>query len=82
MFVNLEGVADKQDMRLVLGLLLVRRRVLRLEQPETDPAGCETMVLFNPRDELTYRVPSVMPSTERVQEIQDELSRLLYAGAT
>jgi len=82
MFINLEGVAEKQEMRMVLGLLLVRRRVLRLEKQETDSAGRETLVLFCPRDEVTYRIASVMPDAERAQEIQDELSRLLYAGAT
>ena len=59
----------------------MRRRVLRLEKQETDTAGQETLVLFNPRDEATYRVAGVMPSVKRAQEIQDELSRLLYAGA-
>jgi hypothetical protein len=81
MFTGLEGVEDKADMRLVMALLLVRRRVLRLEKQETDTAGQETLVLVNPRDEVTYRVVGVMPSLERAQEIQDELSRLLYAGA-
>jgi hypothetical protein len=81
-FVGLEGVAEKADMRLVLALLLVRRRVLRLEKQETDAAGRETLTLFCPRDEATYSVISVMPNEARAQEIQDELSRLLYAGAT
>ena len=38
-------------------------------------------MLYSPREELTYRVTGVMPSESRIQEIQDELSRLLYAGA-
>ncbi|MBI2824777.1 MAG: hypothetical protein HYX69_08830 [Planctomycetia bacterium] len=82
LFVNLEGIADKEDMRTVMALLLVRRRVLRLEDTETDDAGGEVMVLYAPREDATYRVKSVMPSDKRVQEIQDELSRLLFAGAT
>jgi hypothetical protein len=81
MFAGLEGVEEKADMRLVMALLLVRRRVLKLEKQETDQAGHETLVLFNPRDEATYRVAGVMPEGARAQEIQDELSRLLYAGA-
>jgi len=82
LFTGLEGVAEKADMRLVLTLLLVRRRVLRLEERETDPSGGEVLVLYCPRDEATYRVADVMPSEARVQEIQDELSRLLFAGTT
>ncbi|HEY2839462.1 MAG TPA: hypothetical protein VGJ26_09945 [Pirellulales bacterium] len=76
-FVALEGVADKQDMRLVLALLLVRRRVLKLEQRETDEQGRELLVLFNAKDETTHRVTGVMPSPERANEIQNEISQLL-----
>jgi hypothetical protein len=81
MFTGLAGIEEKADMRLVMALLLVRRRVLRLEKQETDDQGRETLVLFSPRDETTYHVAAVMPEASRAQEIQDELSRLLYAGA-
>jgi hypothetical protein len=81
-FVALEGVADKQDMRLVLALLLVRRRVLKLEERETDDQGRELLVLFNPRDDATHRVTGVMPSLERADEIQNELAQLLVVNPT
>lgn len=79
LFQGLEAAADKQDMRYVLALLLIRRRVLRLEDTETDDQRQETMVLYCPREETTYRIASVMPSDERTKEIQDELARLLQA---
>jgi len=81
-FLALEAVADKQDMRLVLALLLVRRRVLKLEQRETDADGAEFLVLYNSREDATYRVTGVMPSPERADEIQNELSRLLVVDPT
>ena len=59
----------------------MRRRVLRVENRETDGEGREVLSLYSPRDEATYRVADVMPSEARVKEIQDELSRLLYAGS-
>lgn len=65
------------DMRYVLGLLLVRRRVLRQEESETDEDGNEVLVLYSPRRETTYRLPAVIPHGERINEIQDELARLL-----
>ena len=80
LFVGLEGVADKEDMRLVMALLLVRRRVLRLEAQESDASGRDVLVLSCPRDDATFRVAGVMPGEVRIKEIQDELSRLLYAG--
>ncbi|MEX2140032.1 MAG: hypothetical protein WD894_12275 [Pirellulales bacterium] len=69
------------DMRYVLALLLIRRRVLRLEDTEHNESE-ETMVLYCPRREAEYRVPATPPSDERVSEIQQELARLLFANAT
>jgi uncharacterized protein YbaR (Trm112 family) len=81
LFQGLEAAADKQDMRYVLALLLIRRRILRLEDTETDERKQETLVLYCPRDETTYRIRSELPSDERTKEIQEELARLLQAGA-
>jgi uncharacterized protein YbaR (Trm112 family) len=76
---TLEPRPDKQDMRYVLSLLLVRRRVLRLEDTEHNEAGQEVSVLYCPRRESTYRVAVVMPDEARTAEIQEELARLLFA---
>jgi hypothetical protein len=70
---------DKLDMRYVLALLLVRRRVARLEETEIDEQGREVMVLYCPRREATYRILSMTPSDERAREIQNELADLLFA---
>ena len=42
-------------------------------------AGGEVSVLYCPRRETTYRVPTVVPSDERVAAIQQELAELLFA---
>jgi hypothetical protein len=76
-----EADPTRHDSRYVLSLLLVRRRVLRLEDTETDESGNEISELYCPKRDCTYRVSAVMPSDERVAEIQDELSKLLFAGA-
>jgi len=78
---NLESLPEKQDMRYVLALLLIRRRVVRLEETEHDERGREISVLYCPRREATYRVVTDIPSEERTAEIQDELARLLFADA-
>jgi hypothetical protein len=78
---TLESQPDKQDMRYVLSLLLVRRRVVRLEETDTDDAGQEISVLYCPRREATYRVVTATPGAERTAEIQEELARLLFADA-
>jgi hypothetical protein len=81
LFDQIEGQPDKQDMRYVLALLLVRRRVMRLEQSDRDDDDREVLVLYCPRREVTYRVGAVTPDDERIQEIQDELAGLLFADA-
>jgi hypothetical protein len=61
--------------------LLVRRRVMRLEEEEHDDQGREVLVLYCPRRETTYRVPVVAPDESRINQIQDELARLLFSHA-
>jgi len=67
----------KQDMRYVLTLLLIRRRVFRLEEEKTDSAGRELVSVYCPRREATYDVLAVMPEPQRIDEIQQELAALL-----
>jgi hypothetical protein len=72
----------KTESRYVLSLLLIRRRVLRLEDTETDEAGREISVLYSARREKTYRVITAVPNSTRAAEIQAELAQLLFAGKT
>ena len=66
-------------MRYVLSLLLVRRRVLRLEDVEHDELvrkyRCCTVLVG--RRASVY--PTIVPSNERTEAIQQELSKLLVA---
>ena len=79
---ELEGQPDLADMRYVLALLLLRRRVLRLEESEEDAQGGELLVVYCPKKETTSKVTVATPTEERTQQIQAELSRLLFADAT
>ena len=65
------------DARFVLALLLVRRRVLRLEAHEQDQTGQRVLVLHCARNECEYRVNEVTPSAERAAEIERQLAELL-----
>lgn len=81
-FEELEQKPELEDMRYVLGLLLVRRRVMRLEETEREPGQGEVLVLYCPRREATYHVPVVTPSEARIAAIQEELAAMLFANAT
>jgi hypothetical protein len=80
-FEQLENQPGRQDMRYVLALLLIRRRVMRLEEQTQDEQGREMLVLYCPRREATYHVPAVTPDESRTNEIQEELAKLLFARA-
>ena len=81
-FVQLGDNPAAEDTRYVLGLLLVRKRILRNEGTEKDADGREILVLYSPRQEAEFRVPVVLPSAERVDAIQNELAQLLQTGST
>jgi hypothetical protein len=78
-FEQLEGDASRGDLRYVLALLMVRRRIMRLDETARDEAGQEVLVLTCARNETEYRTPVVLPSDERAAEIQRELETLLYS---
>jgi hypothetical protein len=91
LFDQLAERSDQEDLRYVLALLLVRRRVLRVDvgsgqtheeqgDVQMDHAA-ETMTLYCPKREAMYQVPVAMPSSERIDEIQQQLSQLLIADA-
>lgn len=78
LFAELESDPLRRDMLYVLALLMIRRRIFRLEDTLADEQGRETLVLYCGRDESTRHVAVVMPDTRRAEEIQQELSRLLF----
>ncbi len=89
LFDQLSEQPGHEDMRYVLALLLVRRRVLREEcaaelstTGSTQQQGVETMSVFCPLREATYEVAAVTPSAERIEEIQSQLSELLVSGGS
>ena len=79
LFDQWEDKPQKQEVRYVLTLLLVRRRMMRLEETQCDPSGREHLVVYCPRREATYTIEASTPSEDRIQEIQNELAQLLLA---
>ena len=81
-FDELADSGRRADMLYVLSLLLQRRRVLRLDQQETNPQGQEVSVLFCGRNERTYEVATVRLDFKQMSAVQHELERLLWGEAT
>ncbi len=80
-FQELLARPEQADKCFVIALLLVRRRILRLEDTEKTEDGAEQLVLYSPREEKTYQVPVVTPEAGRIEVIQSELEQLLFAGS-
>ena len=79
-FQQLEEQPEKADVRYVLTLLMVRRRILRLEDSEIDEENVEWMLTYCPRKDAEFRVRVVDPDPARIAEIQAELSQLLFGS--
>ena len=79
-FTELDEQPGDWDTRYVLTLLMIRRRLLRLEGSETDSLGRDNLVVFCPKTDLQYRVVVQQPSAERVAAIEQKLGNLLFGG--
>lgn len=77
-FERLETEPQQWDVRYVLTLLLVRRRLLRVERTVTDARDQEQLVVYCSRSEREHRVAVVMPDDARAREIQSQLTALLF----
>jgi hypothetical protein len=81
LFDELTGQADRADLRYVLTLLLIRRRVFRLEDTERGASGLQTLLVYCPRRQADYKVTVSMPDGLRAQQIQQSLAQLLFRAA-
>jgi len=79
---ELEGDAERADFRYVLALLMMRRRILRLERTERMPDGSERATFYCPKRDVAYTVPVVPPDEARLQGLQEEIHRLFSGGAS
>ena len=84
LFDQLAEQPEREDVRYVLLLLLVRRRVMRLEESVAAAVAdspATTLVAYCPRRDESYKVSVVKPDDDRIDAIQQELAHLLYADA-
>jgi len=75
------ALADKPSdlqFRYLLGLLLIRRRVLRREEASCNDEGQEILILFAPRRDQRYELVVNEPDPRQAEEIQQRMIDLLY----
>ena len=72
---------EQPDMAFVLALLMIRKRIMRLEGKEQDEQGNELIVVSCSKNEQEYKVPVTSPDADEVQAIQNQLVSMLYKDA-
>ena len=79
LFEQLAEQPDKQDLRYVLALLLIRRRVFRLESEEkaTDGQPLDKMTIYHSKTDTTYEIFVAVAEQERMEQLQNELAHLI-----
>lgn len=81
-FEETEGKPDEQDVRYLLTLLLIRRRLFKLMDTVQEEGG-QLLVVECSRNESEYSVPVVELTADRAVEIQVLLSQLMVdAGSS
>jgi hypothetical protein len=80
LFCELADKPEEAEFRYVLGLLLLRRRLAKLDETRRDADG-EVLILDCPRREGQYELRVAMPDGERVEALQQRLVELLYGAA-
>lgn len=79
LFAELADAPTEMEFRYVLGLLLLRRKLVKLEGNHRDVLG-ELMTLECPRRDERFELRVAAPSTERAAELEQRLIELLYGG--
>jgi hypothetical protein len=79
LFTELADRPDEAEFRYVLGLLLLRRRLVKLDETRHDAAG-EVLVLECPRRNEQYELRVATPEPGRTEQLQRRMVELLYGG--
>jgi hypothetical protein len=79
-FRELEANPEKIELRYVLCLLMIRRRILRQEGNEHDEQGREVIVVHCPKDDSEHKVIMQLPDPSQAVALQEALSGLLVGG--
>ncbi|MCA9231534.1 MAG: hypothetical protein KDA57_12860 [Planctomycetales bacterium] len=82
LFAALEDRPEDQEFRYLLGLLLLRRRVLRRDDTMRGKADREVLVLHCPRRDEQYELVVVEPTAEQAKQLQQRMVDLLYGNGS
>lgn len=81
-FRELEDNSERVELRYVLCLLMIRRRILRQESSERDEQGHEVIIVHCPKDDSQHRVIIQLPDPDQLVALQEALRGLLVGGGS
>ncbi|MBQ4143188.1 MAG: hypothetical protein IJD43_06900 [Thermoguttaceae bacterium] len=81
MFDQLRTQCEAPDKLYVLSLLLVRRRIMRIDD-QFDENTPNQLRLYSPFRDEYYQIPAVSPNVQRQTEIQAELTEILTGNVS
>lgn len=81
LFASLAEKPEEQKFRYVLGLLLIRRRLLRRSESSQNEAGQEVLALSAPKRDEQYELIVSEPNPEQAEQIQLRMIDLLYGDS-
>ncbi len=79
LFNELASQPGEAEFRYVLGLLLMRRRIVKLEESRRDEQG-EVLIVNCPRRDEQYEIRVATLDAARTEQLQQRLVQLLYGG--
>jgi hypothetical protein len=82
LFLRFQEVTEPwaKNMRYVLGLFLLRKKLLRLKDQGKDEQG-DFMDLYNPEEDKPYRIHNPNLAEEEIERLNNEILRLLDPAA-
>ncbi|MDR1924461.1 MAG: hypothetical protein LBQ66_08800 [Planctomycetaceae bacterium] len=78
LFNQIRNNDNQADLLYVLSLLLIRRRLFRYEREEKNDTDPKNMIVYSIKENSTFEIPIAMPNRNRLEEIQTQLTELLY----
>lgn len=75
LFEHIHSQQGDADTLYVLTLLMIRRRMLRLENETADEHGNRQLEVYSLNTNLTYQIPVAIPNQERLEAIQQLIDR-------
>lgn len=79
-FDELSRQGESPELYYVFSLFLLRRKLLTMADDREQEDAC--LKYYCPLNEQHYQVPVCVPAPQRIEQLEQELEQLLYAGSS